>query len=91
MAKDHSATNPVDPISALRETVAVPFEFARAMPTEVYTSPEFVEAELAYIFRKDWYCIGRADALAKAGDYVSCDLAGQPIVVLRDREGGLRA
>ncbi|MEM1152022.1 MAG: (2Fe-2S)-binding protein, partial [Pseudomonadota bacterium] len=65
MAKDHSATSPVDPISALREMVAVPFESARAMPTEVYTSPEFVDAELAHIFRKDWYCVGRADALGK--------------------------
>ncbi len=86
MAKDH-----IDPIAALRETVAVPFERARAMPTEVYTSPDFVAAELAHIFRKDWYCVGREDALARPGDYVSCELAGQPIVVLRDRAGALRA
>ena len=91
MAKDHTAKDHVDPVEALRETVAVPFESARAMPTEVYTSPEFVEAELKHIFRKDWYCVGRADALAKVGDYVSCELAGQPIVVLRDRDGNLRA
>ncbi len=86
MPKDH-----IDPIAALRENTAVPFERARAMPTEVYTSPEFVEAELEHIFRKDWYCVGRADALGKPGDYVSCELAGQPIVVLRDAQGDLRA
>ena len=66
----------IDPISALRENTAVPFEQARAMPTEVYTSQEFVDAELEHIFRKDWYCIGRADALRSPGDYVSCELAG---------------
>jgi len=86
MPKDH-----VDPIAALRDSTAVPFERARAMPTEVYTSPDFVAAELEHIFSKDWYCVGRADALSAAGDYVSAELAGQPIVVLRDREGTLRA
>ena len=86
MAKDH-----IDPVEALRETVSVPFEQARAMPTEVYTSNAFVEAELEHIFRKEWYCVGRVDALADTGDFVSCDLAGQPIVVLRDGFGDLRA
>ena len=43
----------IDPIAALRENTSVPFERARAMPTEVYTSPAFVEAELEHIFRKD--------------------------------------
>ncbi len=86
MPKDH-----IDPIAALRENTAVPFERARAMPTEVYTSQAFVDAELEHIFRKDWYCVGRVDALGKPGDYVSCELAGQPIVVLRDNSGELRA
>lgn len=86
MPKDH-----IDPIAALRDNTAVPFERARAMPTEVYTSPDFVEAELEHIFSKDWYCVGRGDALSAPGDYVSAELAGQPIVVLRDREGTLRA
>lgn len=85
MAKDH-----VDAVEALRESVSRPFEQARAMPTEVYTSPAFVEEELAHIFRKDWYCVGRSDALADTGDYVTCDLAGQPIVVMRDASGALR-
>jgi phenylpropionate dioxygenase-like ring-hydroxylating dioxygenase large terminal subunit len=86
MARDH-----VDAVEALRETVSVPFERARAMPTEVYTSPAFVEEELNHIFRKQWFCVGRTDALAQSGDYVTCELAGQPIAVVRDASGGLRA
>lgn len=86
MPKDH-----VDPIAALRDNTSVPFERARAMPTEVYTSQAFVDAELEHIFHKDWYCVGRADSLVAPGDYISCELAGQPIVVLRDREGELRS
>ena len=71
MPKDH-----VDPIAALRANTSVPFERARAMPTEVYTEQSFVDAELEHIFRKDWYCVGRADALSSVGDYVACELAG---------------
>lgn len=86
MAKDQ-----IDPIEALRANTSVPFERARAMPTEVYTSPDFLRAELQQIFGKEWFCVGRASTLAEPGDYVTCDLAGQPIIVLRDRDGALRA
>ncbi|QFT94437.1 Biphenyl dioxygenase subunit alpha [Roseovarius sp. THAF9] len=80
-----------NPIDALRANVSVPFEQARAMPPEVYKTDAFLQAEIDHIFRKEWYCVGRADALAKSGDYVTCDLADQPIIVLRDREGDLKA
>ncbi|WP_272005498.1 aromatic ring-hydroxylating oxygenase subunit alpha [Roseovarius sp. ZX-A-9] len=76
---------------ALREAAGIPFENARAMPPEVYTSEAFAELELDQIFRKDWYCVGRATALPEPGDYVTCDLAGQPVMVLRDKDGVLRA
>ncbi|MEL6573296.1 MAG: SRPBCC family protein [Pseudomonadota bacterium] len=80
-----------NPIEALRKSVSVPFERARAMPPEVYTSSEFVQAELEQIFKKEWFCIGRATSLAKVGDYVTCELADQPVVVLRDLDGELKA
>lgn len=80
-----------DPITALNENVSQPFEQARAMPPSVYTSDRFLQRELSDIFSKDWFCVGRADALPNAGDYVTQDLAGQPIMVIRDRDGVLRA
>lgn len=86
MAKDH-----IDPIEALRQNTAQPFEQARAMPPEVYTTQAFLDAELAYVFAKDWYCVGRADSLGNPGDYTTCELAGQPVLVMRDRDGVLRA
>jgi phenylpropionate dioxygenase-like ring-hydroxylating dioxygenase large terminal subunit len=86
MAKDLT-----DPVEALRANTAIPFEQARAMPPEVYTSEAFLQEELQNIFAKDWYCVGRADALAEPGAYTTCDLAGQPVLVIRDRDGTLRA
>lgn len=81
----------VDPVALLRENTSQPFERARAMPPEVYTSESFVERELSDIFAKDWYCVGRADALTEPGAYVTAELAGQPLIVLRDHDGALRA
>lgn len=86
MAKDH-----IDAVAELRENTAQPFETARAMPPSVYTSDTFLQEELTHIFAKDWFCVGRADALAMPGDYTTCELAGQPILVIRDRNETLRA
>ena len=79
------------PIEELRRNVEVPFERALAMPKSVYTSPQFAAEEQAHIFAKEWLCAGRADALPDAGDYLTMEISGEPIIVLRDRDGQLRA
>ena len=58
-----------DAVDELRENVSLAFEHARAMPPSVYTSGDFLQRELDSIFANDWFCVGRADALAKSGDY----------------------
>jgi len=75
----------------LKKNVAVPFEQARAMPASVYTSQEFLAQELEHIFSREWFCAGRASSLSKPGDYMTLELAGQPIMVIRDQDGTLRA
>jgi phenylpropionate dioxygenase-like ring-hydroxylating dioxygenase large terminal subunit len=82
--------DPITALAELRANVSVPFNQARAMPKSVYTSPEFAEAELKQIFAREWLCAGRADALPEPGDYLTMQIAGEPIIVLRDREGTLR-
>ncbi len=78
-------------LAELAANVAQPFERARAMPKSVYTSDEFLNSELEHVFRQDWFCVTRADALANPGDYTTLELAGQPIMVVRDADGQLRA
>jgi phenylpropionate dioxygenase-like ring-hydroxylating dioxygenase large terminal subunit len=75
----------------LLDNVATPFERARAMPPSVYTSPAFLRRELEDVFAREWVSVGRADSLKKPGDYLTYDLAGQPIFVIRDGQGNLRA
>ncbi len=88
MPKDIEYTSVID---ALRLATDQPFETARAMPPEVYNSQAFLDLELEHVFSKDWFCVGRSDSLADSGNYLTCELAGQPIMVLRDAEGALRA
>ena len=81
----------IEPVAELVSTVSAPFEQARAMPPSVYTSPAFLERELADIFAKEWVAIGRSSALKAAGDYLTYELAGQPIFVIRGQDGKLGA
>lgn len=88
MARDSAEATPIE---ALRDAASVPFTQARAMPPSVYTSKDFVEAELEGIFRREWFCVGRSRSLVEPGAYTTCELAGQPIVVVRGQDGSLNA
>lgn len=83
--------SPAQPVAELLEAAGRPFPEARAMPPSAYTSPDFLARETAAIFSKEWICVGRSSRLAKAGDYLTYELAGQPVAVLRDKDGLLRA
>ncbi len=75
----------------LKVNVSAPFEQAHAMPRSVYQSDAFLNQELEYIFKHDWFCAGRSSALSNSGDYLTLELAGQPIMVVRDKSGKLHA
>ena len=82
--------NVLNPIAELEANVAVPFEQARAMPKSVYTSPVFLDAEMEKVFAREWYCVGRASSLKEAGDYIAFELAGQPLMVIKGKDGEVR-
>ena len=67
-----------------------------AMPThgfsrEEFLSPEIFEREMDRIFRKSWMYVAHVSQLANPGDFVRHDLAGESVIVVRDRSGELRA
>ncbi len=64
---------------------------ARTLPGRYYTTPEILSEEAERIFRRQWICAGRAEAIAGAGDYVVVEIAGESIIVLRDQTGERRA
>jgi len=74
----------------LREAVK-PRSEASTLPPEAYWSSRVYERELDEIFRKEWICVGRQEDVPRAGDYYTTTLAGEPILVVRDKEGEIRA
>jgi choline monooxygenase len=78
-------------LAKLQASSSRPFEEAHAMPPEVYVSPGFLELEQQGIFAREWQCLGRAGALSQQGDYLTADINGQPVLVVRTPEGDLRA
>lgn len=82
---------PLSPAQELHANVAVPFTEAHAMPKSVYTDPGFLALEQKHIFAQDWLCVGRAESLPNPGDYLTLQIADEPVIVLRDREGQVRA
>ena len=63
----------------------------RTIPFDWYSDPAVLRLERERIFRRTWQYAGRADQVAEPGAFFTCELAGVPIVVVRDEEGGLRA
>ena len=61
-----------------------------ALPSRWYTDPDVFAEEQRRILRKGWHCVTHTGALAEVGDNHLADIAGVPIVLLRDRAGEIR-
>ena len=75
----------------LYTAVRRPLLEAETMPPWCYTSPDFYEREVERIFHREWNFIGRADRIPNPGDYFTLEFAGVPLVVVRGRDGAVRA
>jgi choline monooxygenase len=68
-------------------------DLARAftIPARWYTDPALLEAERRGVFGRTWQYVGRADSVREPGSYLACEVAGEPILVTRGKDGLLRA
>jgi choline monooxygenase len=69
----------------------LPLERARTIPATWYHDPELDLLERRAIFGDSWHLAGRAELVAEPSTYLTCDIAGEPVVVVRDADGELRA
>ncbi len=63
---------------------------ASGLPNYAYTSNEFFALEQETLFAKTWTCIGNACSVPEPGDLKPVGFLGQPLVMLRNRQGELR-
>lgn len=66
-------------------------ELRQLLPVEAYVSPDWFRREQAELFGKHWAFVGMAEDFMRAGDYRCVQVGRHSLVVLRDKEGGLRA
>ncbi|MFM7201248.1 MAG: aromatic ring-hydroxylating oxygenase subunit alpha [Myxococcota bacterium] len=61
------------------------------LPREAYVSPRLYEEEQRQIFQRGWAFVCHVSEVASPGAYVTQRIGGEPVVVLRDQDGTLRA
>lgn len=64
---------------------------ATSLPAEMYSSPDVYRLEQEHIFGKYWYYVGHTSQLQGPSSYFTVDIAEQPLVVLQNKAGELRA
>jgi phenylpropionate dioxygenase-like ring-hydroxylating dioxygenase large terminal subunit len=64
---------------------------ASTIPGPWYVDDRVSELEARTVFSKTWQMVGRAEKVEKSGQFLTCMVAGEPVVVVRGQDGVLRA
>lgn len=64
---------------------------AMTLPGHFYTSPEIFHREQESIFYRQWLCAGREEQIPKPGDYFVRTIGTESVIVVRGRDGVVRA
>jgi len=63
----------------------------RALPAWVYSHPGLARLEFERVLKPSWQIVCHVNSIARPGDYQTFDLGPESVIVLRDRDGGIRA
>jgi len=63
----------------------------RTLPQAYYTSEAVFREEADRVFARRWVCVGRAGQVAGPGDYFLAEVAGESVIVVRDKQETPRA
>ena len=61
------------------------------LPREFYVEPDVFKLDLDSIFLRQWLFVGHDCEVQKPGDYLTLQVGDYPIVVVRSRDGSIRA
>jgi choline monooxygenase len=63
---------------------------ASTPPCSWYSDPRILELERHTGFSRSWQMVGRAEQLRAPGQYITCDVAGEPILLITGHDGVVR-
>ena len=64
---------------------------ARTLSNKYYTKKEILKQEYKNIFLNHWICVGRAEEIATPSEYITLDIGGESVIILRNSKGILKA
>lgn len=64
---------------------------ASHLPADFYTSETIYQLEKEKIFLKEWLSIGRLEEIPNAGDFLTFNIVGRPIIAARNERGEINA
>lgn len=70
------------------EKVVAPFGQNRTFTADAYLSKDVFDWEMENLFRSTWMCVGRGDELVAPGQIRAIDVAGEGVLLARDRDNG---
>jgi len=62
----------------------------RSLERADYVEEERYAREQEVVLSSDWFCVGRSEALARSGEYLAVEVAGEALLVIRGADGELR-
>jgi phenylpropionate dioxygenase-like ring-hydroxylating dioxygenase large terminal subunit len=75
----------------LAERHAAPADDGRSLPAWIYRDPEFFALEREYLFLPAWHLVCHVADVPQAGDYATFEILGELALVVRGKDGVVRA
>src|SRR4051794_27553093 len=63
----------------------------QTLPSSWYIAEEVYALEKERIFCREWLCVAREEQLPAPGDFLILEVVGESIILVRNRQGVLRA
>lgn len=82
---------PLEAILAdIQQTADRPLSDATTLPPEAYTSAAFHQWEIDHVLKPEWLCVAHISQVAEPGDFLALDMLGEPLIVVRGKDGSIR-
>jgi len=62
-----------------------------SLQADAYVKPQWFDTDTREILGRTWQWVCHVEKTRKPGSYITADIAGQPVAVVRDKSGELRA
>jgi Rieske 2Fe-2S family protein len=83
-----NGTAQVPPI--FRKTAETFAAGAKTLEQKYFVSPQIFAEEQQKIFSRQWVLVGHQSQIAQAGDYFTAEIAGESLIIVRDKRDAIR-